>query len=306
VVISDEVMGDRQVFIGNLCNVSNEVLRTYCESYGQLTELSLNRDKENNVYHCFAFVTFQLSRSTSQFMSNRPHFINGEEVFVKRALPRSTSTIPERLIVTNRLILQDLHQYDKRYLRNYFQKFGPIKKFDIEHGFIDFEDYDDVDRVLLARPHYIRDKEIFITKYVPSDNSDHHHIRSNRHRLNSSSYNHRHLNNIEPPDRIITTSAETRKLSCTKKLEQNSSDIALIAQQQCDDDDSEESDDEDIDCNYLNTRYEHLQEQFKEYKQSKEIEICSLKMDLEHTKRQLNDLTQEKLDLLLKKSTIIS
>jgi len=80
----------------------------------------------------------------------------------------------------------------------------------------------------------------------------------------------------------------------------------LIAQQQCDDDESEESDDEDIDCNYLNTRYEHLQEQFKEYKQSKEIEICSLKMDLEHTKRQLNDLTQEKLDLLLKKSTIIS
>lgn len=39
----------RQVFIGNLCNISNEVLRTYCEKYGSLTELSLNRDKENNV-----------------------------------------------------------------------------------------------------------------------------------------------------------------------------------------------------------------------------------------------------------------
>jgi hypothetical protein len=72
-------------------------------------------------------------------MSNRPHFINGEEVFVKRALPRSTSTIPERLIVTNRLILQDIHQHDKRLLRNYFHKFGPIKKIDIEHGFIDYE-----------------------------------------------------------------------------------------------------------------------------------------------------------------------
>lgn len=72
-------------------------------------------------------------------MSNRPHFINGDEVFVKRTLPRSTSTIPERLIVTNRLILQDLHQHDKRSLRTYFQKFGSIKKFDIEHGFIDYE-----------------------------------------------------------------------------------------------------------------------------------------------------------------------
>jgi len=72
-------------------------------------------------------------------MSNRPHFINGEEVFVKRALPRSTSTIPERLIVTNRLIIQDLHQHDKRFLRTYFQRFGPIKKIDIERGFIDYE-----------------------------------------------------------------------------------------------------------------------------------------------------------------------
>lgn len=72
-------------------------------------------------------------------MSNRPHFINGEEVFVKRALPRSTSSIPERLIVTNRLILQDLHKHDKRLLRNYFQTFGHIKKLDIENGFIDYE-----------------------------------------------------------------------------------------------------------------------------------------------------------------------
>ena len=72
-------------------------------------------------------------------MSNRPHLIKGQEVFVKRALPRSTSSIPERLIVTNRLILQDIHKHNKHLLRNYFQKFGQIKKFDIEHGFIDYE-----------------------------------------------------------------------------------------------------------------------------------------------------------------------
>lgn len=71
-------------------------------------------------------------------MSNRPHYINGDEVFVKRALPRSTSSIPERLIVTNRLILHDSHKHDKYYLRNYFQKQGPVKKFDLEKGFIDY------------------------------------------------------------------------------------------------------------------------------------------------------------------------
>jgi len=88
-------------------------------------------------------------------------------------------------------------------------------------------------------------------------------------------------------------------------LKKKSSDTAFI-DQRCDDgEENEESDDEENICNYLNNRYERLQEQFEEYKQSKEAEICVLRMDLERTKRQLTDLTQEKLDLLLKKSTII-
>ena len=176
-------------------------------------------------------------------MSNRPHFINGEEVFVKRALPRSTSTIPERLVVTNRLIFQDLHQHDKRAVRTYFQKFGPIKKIDLEHGYIDYEvsfflqkslnelvlqDYDDVDRILLARPHYIRDKEIFVTKFIPSDqhdHSDHHYLRSNHHHHHRSntSYNDRHMSKVEKPDRIITPSAETIAVSNIRKHNSNSS-----------------------------------------------------------------------------------
>ena len=51
----------RQVFIGNLCNVSNDVLRTYCESYGSLTELSLNRDKENNVIYFLFLIEYFFS-----------------------------------------------------------------------------------------------------------------------------------------------------------------------------------------------------------------------------------------------------
>ena len=43
----------RQVFIGNLCNVSTKALRAYCEAYGPLTEVSINRDKENNVIDVF-------------------------------------------------------------------------------------------------------------------------------------------------------------------------------------------------------------------------------------------------------------
>ncbi|CAF1250549.1 unnamed protein product [Rotaria sp. Silwood1] len=313
VIVIDQVL--RQVFIGNLCNVSNEALRTYCETYGPLTELSLNRDKENNVYHCFAFVTFQYTRSTSQFMSSRPHFICDEEIFVKRALPRATSSVPERIIVTNRLILQDLHKYDKHLVRNYFHKFGYIKKIDIKYGFIDYEDYDAVDRVLIARPHYIRDQEIFVTKFVPSeqqDSIDNYYLRSNNyrhHRLNTNN-NRRYSNKSEQHDHIMKTSTDTIKFTCTKKIEKDTSEIALI-NKQCNHDDNDDDDDEEeggggeeINFNQLNIQYEHLEEEFEEYKKTKEIEICALRIDLERTKRQLADITQEKLDILLKNQTL--
>ncbi|CAF2589040.1 unnamed protein product [Rotaria sp. Silwood2] len=298
-------MGDRQVFIGNLCNVSNEALRTYCETYGALTELTLNRDKENNVYHCFAFVTFQYTRSTAQFMSSRPHFIRGEEIFVKRALPRGTSSVPERIIVTNRLVLKDLHKYDKYLIRNYFQKFGYIKKIDIKYGFIDYEDYDNVDRVLLARPHYIRDEEICVTKFVPSeqqDSIDNYYLRSNNyrhHQLNTNN-NRRHLNKNEQHDQIKKASMDTIKFSSTKKFEQDSSRTVLIDKQCNNDNDDEGEEGEEINFNYLNIQYKHLEEEFEEYKKTKEIEICALRIDLERTKRQLTDITQQKLDVLLK------
>ncbi|CAF3172261.1 unnamed protein product [Rotaria sp. Silwood2] len=234
-------MGDRQLFIGNLCNVTVEALRTYCEKYGKLTELSLNRDKDNNIYHCFAFVTFQSSYCTTEFMSQRPHVIKGEEIFVKRALPRSTASIPERLVVTNRLVLCNSTKYDKECLRNYFKKLGYIKKFDYETGLIDYKDYDDVDRILLARPHYIQGKEIFVTKFIPTEQPDTEIIN-------------------EEPDQITLT-------------------------------DEEEN---------LKIKYKYLEKQFEEYKQAKEKELNNLRKELEHTKEELSDITQIKLDKLIK------
>ncbi|CAF3492756.1 unnamed protein product [Rotaria sp. Silwood1] len=234
-------MGDRQLFIGNLCNVTVETLRTYCERYGKLTELSLNRDKDNNIYHCFAFVTFQLAHCTTEFMSKRPHIINGEEIFVKRALPRLTASIPERLVVTNRLVISNSTKYDKETLRNYFKKLGYIKKFDYEKGFIDYRDYDDVDRILIARPHYIQGKEIFVTKLIPTEQSD------------------------------------------NELINEQSDQITLI--------DEEEN---------FKIKYKYLEKQFEEYKQIKEKELNNLRKELEQIKESLSDITQIKLDKLIK------
>ncbi|CAF1244081.1 unnamed protein product [Rotaria magnacalcarata] len=234
-------MGDRQLFLGNLCTVTVETLRTYCEKYGTIIDLTLNRDKDNNIYHCFAFVTFQSSCSITQFMSARPHLINDEEIFVKRALPRLTASIPERLVVTNRLLLSKSTNYDKESLRNYFNKLGSIKKFHYEKGLIDYKDYDDVDKILLTRPHYIEGKEIFVTKFIPNEHQDHEIVN-------------------QQPDRSLLKNEEKS----------------------------------------LKIKYKYLEKQFEEYKQIKDKEINALKKELQNIKEELSDITQVKLDRLIR------
>jgi hypothetical protein len=85
-----------------------------------------------------------------------------------------------------------------------------------------FEDYDDVDRVLLARPHYIHDKEVYVTKFAPSEQSDNSLRQNSNHRINTKS-NHRH--HEQQSDRTVVTSTDNIKSTCTTKFERNQPEI---------------------------------------------------------------------------------
>lgn len=47
-------------------------------------------------------------------------------------------------------------------------------------------------------------------------------------------------------------------------------------------------------------KYKYLEKQFEEYKQAKEKELNALRKELENTKEELSDITQIKLDKLIK------
>jgi hypothetical protein len=53
------------------------------------------------------------------------------------------------------------------------------------------------------------------------------------------------------------------------------------------------------------TKYKRLKKQFEEYKQIKEKEILALRKELEQTKEELSDITQIKLDKLIKNQQLI-
>ena len=53
--------------------------------------------------------------------------------------------------------------------RRYFKNFGPIRNLDYENGWIDFDDYDPADCVIISRPHYLHDEETPVTKIIPTE-----------------------------------------------------------------------------------------------------------------------------------------
>ncbi|CAF0809503.1 unnamed protein product, partial [Didymodactylos carnosus] len=167
------------LFIGNLCYISDGLLKSYCSKYGTIVECTIKRDKDGNTFHCFAFVTYRSIRAIDDIMRERPHYIRGKEVLVKRALPRQLFTVQERLVLTRRLILNDIDNrvHDERSIRLYFQTYGRILCFKLDKKnrccFIDYDDYDCVDHILIRRPHYIHRKELKTTKYIPVQGGDH-------------------------------------------------------------------------------------------------------------------------------------
>ena len=164
-------------------------------------------------------------------MAKRPHRIHDQEIFVKRALTRAIATIPERVVVTNRLVVSNSHRFARRKLRRYFKNFGSIRNLDYENGWIDFDDYDPVDCVIISRPHYLHDEEIQVTKIIPTE-----------------------------------------------------ADVQSCA-------DPEEN---------FRKKFENLKKQFEEYQRDKERELTSLRNELKRIKEDISDITQIKLDKVLK------
>lgn len=163
-------------------------------------------------------------------MSKRPHKIHDEEIFVKRALTRTMATIPERLVVTNRLVVSNAKQFSRSKLHEYLTKFGSIRNFDYENGLIDFDDYDPLDCLIISRPHYLDDEQIRLTKIIPTEA------------------------------------------------------------------DREEN---------FRTKFEDLKIKFEKYQNEKERELKSLRDELKQIKGDVFDVTQVKLDKILKNQQIL-
>ncbi|KAG0728274.1 Heterogeneous nuclear ribonucleoprotein 87F [Chionoecetes opilio] len=174
----------RKIFVGGIdYTTTDDTLREHFSSWGDVVDAVVMKDMTNNRSRGFGFVTFGSPDHVDAVQKARPHKVDGRLVETKRAVPRgeannsvlSQTSHPDP--THNRIFIgglpQDVKEED---LETYFANFGRVTCVNIMYdknsgrhrgfAFVDFNDYDPVDKVLLMRNHSIKGRLIDVKKAI--------------------------------------------------------------------------------------------------------------------------------------------
>lgn len=175
----------RKLFIGGLdYSTTDEGLKEYFEQFGELVDCVVMKFRDTKRSRGFGFVTYASSEMVDKVQDNRPHMIDGHKVETKRATPRED--IPNRgrggggsgqEQKCQKIFVGGLKDgIEDEDLKEYFSKFGNVVKVEqmMEKstgrkrgfGFVEYDDYDPVDKAILAGRHRIKDFRLDIQRAV--------------------------------------------------------------------------------------------------------------------------------------------
>ncbi|CAF3968941.1 unnamed protein product, partial [Rotaria magnacalcarata] len=169
----------RKLFIGGLSfKTTDDTLKDYARKFGEISDCLVMKD-HNGQSKCFGFVTFTDSAIVDEFMKQRPHAIDGRQIDPKRAMPREEANNDDIHLTVKKIFIGGIRDgLDDEKLRKYFEKYGNINDCLLMHdkdgktrgfAFIEFDDYDPVDKIILARPHTIGEYRVDVKKAIPKD-----------------------------------------------------------------------------------------------------------------------------------------
>ncbi|XP_061389659.1 ribonucleoprotein RB97D-like [Musca vetustissima] len=159
----------RKMFLGGLTpNTNEDMIRNFFYQFGEIEDIIIMRDTVTKRSRGFGFITFKSSESVDKAQAARPHVVDGRTIDTKRALPRTAEAAKNEANGSVRKVfvggLKDYH--DEEALREYFQQFGKVVSINIlvdkntgrkrGFAFVEFDDYDAVDKVVLRKTHTIK------------------------------------------------------------------------------------------------------------------------------------------------------
>ncbi|XP_076032292.1 heterogeneous nuclear ribonucleoprotein at 87F isoform X4 [Oratosquilla oratoria] len=166
----------RKLFIGGLdYRTTDESLKAYFEKYGEIVDVVVMKDPKTKRSRGFGFVAFSKAYMVDDAQKNRPHKIDGRAVDTKRAVPREEIGRPESGVTVKKLFVGGIKDdVDDDELREVFSEFGVVTSVSIPtekesqkkrgFAFVEFDDYDAVDKACLQRGLMIKNKRVDVKK----------------------------------------------------------------------------------------------------------------------------------------------
>ncbi|XP_067618881.1 ribonucleoprotein RB97D-like [Eurosta solidaginis] len=182
----------RKLFIGGLApQTTEDNLKQFYGQWGRVVDAVVMRDPLTKRSRGFGFITYVKSASVDAAQKNRPHNIDGKTVDSKRALPRPERERKETNISVKKLFVGGLKDnHDEKSLEDYFSKFGHVVSVKIltdrttgkrrGFAFIEYDDYDSVDKAVLQKVHTIKYAVIDVKKSVYTEEKQNQYYNSDK------------------------------------------------------------------------------------------------------------------------------